>query len=86
MNVEYKVVDNMTTTKTSTISLNTFDDKRFYVSNIKSYPRDENLYPFKRDLVNKICEAGFPIKNASVKLLRRSLDGGKELLIKILKS
>ena len=38
-----KVGDNMTTTKTSKISLNTFDDKRFYVNNIKSYPHDENL-------------------------------------------
>ena len=53
-----KVGDNMTTTKTSKISLNTFDDKRFYVNN-KSYPHDENLYLFKRDLVNKICEAGW---------------------------
>ena len=49
-----KVSDNMTTTKTSKISLNTFDDKRFYVNNIKSYPHDENLYLFERDLVNKI--------------------------------
>ena len=31
-----KVGDNMTTTKTSLISLNTFDDKRFYVNKIKS--------------------------------------------------
>ena len=44
----------MTTTKTSKISLNTFDDKRFYVINIKSYAHDENLYLFKRDLVNKV--------------------------------
>ena len=50
-----KVGDNMTTTKTSKISLNKFDDKRFYVNNIKkSYPLDEHLYLFKRDLVNKI--------------------------------
>ena len=84
-----KVGDNMITTKTGKISLNTFDDKRFYVNNIKSYPYDENLYLFKRDLVNEICEAGWgkaslvtptkakgpsPIKNASVKLLHRSLD------------
>ena len=41
----------MTTTKTSKISLNTFDDKRFYVNNIKSYPHDENLYLIKRDLI-----------------------------------
>ena len=80
-----KVGDNMATTKTSKISLNTFDDKRFYVNNIQSYPLDENLYLFKRDLVNKICEAGSPIKNASVKLLRRSLDGDKDLLINNIK-
>ena len=46
---------------------------------------DENLYLFKRDLVNKIDEPGFPIKNASVKLLRRSLDGDKDLLINNIK-
>ena len=57
-----KVGDNMTTTKTSKISLNTFDDKRFYVNNIKSYPHDENLYLFKRDLINMIREAGSSIK------------------------
>ena len=43
----------MTTTKTSKISLNTFDDKNFYVNSIKSYPHDENPYLFKRDLINK---------------------------------
>ena len=52
-----KVGDNMTKTKTSKISLNTFEDKRFYVNNIKGYPHDENLYLFKRDLVNKIKNA-----------------------------
>ena len=90
-----EVGDNMTTTKTRKISLNTFDDKIFYVNNIKSYPHDENLYLFKRDLINKICKAGWGrtslvtptktkapslIKNASVKLLRRSLGGDKDLL------
>ena len=44
----------MTTTKTSKMSLNSFDDKRFYVNNIKSYPHDQNLYLFKSDLVNKM--------------------------------
>ena len=68
-----KVGDNMTT-KTSKISLNTFDDKRFYVNNIKSYPHDENLYLFKRELIKMI-------QQASVKLLRRSLDGDKDLLV-----
>ena len=76
-----KFGDNMTTTKTSKISLNTFDDRRFDVNNIKSYCHDANLYLFKRDLVNKISEAGSLIKNASVKLLRRSLDGDKDLLV-----
>ena len=52
-----KVGDNMTTTKTSKISLNTFDDKKFYVNNIKSYSHDENLYLFKRDQVNRVCKA-----------------------------
>ena len=49
-----KVVDSMTTTKTSKISLNIFDDKRFYVNNIKSYPHDKEPYLFKRDLLNRI--------------------------------
>ena len=72
-----KVGDNMTTTKTSKISLNTFDDKRFYVNNIRSYPHDENLYLFKRDLINKI-------KNPSLELLIKlglELDINKDSLI-----
>ena len=76
-----KVGDNMTTTKTSKISLNTFDDKRFYVNNIKSYPHDENLYLFKRDLINKI-------KNASLELLIKlglELDINKDSLINNIK-
>ena len=51
-----KIGDSMTTKKTSKISLNRFDDKRFYVNNIKSYPHDKELYLFKRDLLNKIRE------------------------------
>ena len=62
-----KVGDNMTTTKTSKISLNTFDDERFYVNNVKSYPHDENLYLFKRDLIKMIHQA--------------SLDGDKDVLV-----
>ena len=62
-----KVGDNVTTTKTIKISLNTFDDKRFYVNNIKSYPHDENLYLFKRDFKKMIHQA--------------SLDGDKDLLV-----
>ena len=69
-----KFGDNMTRTKTSEISLNTFDDKRFYVNNIKSYPHDENLYLFKRDLVNKI-------NNSTLELLVKiGLDVSKESL------
>ena len=67
-----KVGDNMTTTKTSKISLNIFDDKRFYVNNIKSYP--ENLYLFNRDLVNKICErTSFMASQASLNLNKEQL-------------
>ena len=62
-----KVCDNMATTKTSKISLNIFDDKRFYVNNIKSYPHNENLYLFKRDLIKMIHQA--------------SLHGDKDLLV-----
>ena len=77
-----KVGDNMTTTKTSKISLNTFDDKRFYVNNIKSYPHDENLYLFKIDLIKMIHQASVNEQSSRfTKLLRRSLDGDKDLLV-----
>ena len=46
--------DNVITTKTSKLSLNTFDDKRFYVNNNRSYPQDENQYLIKRNIVNKM--------------------------------
>ena len=46
--------DNMKTTKTSKVILNTFDDKRLYVNNIKSYPHDENLYLYKRGFIKNI--------------------------------
>ena len=77
-----KVGDNMTTTKTSKISLNTFDDKRFYVNNIKSYLHDENLYLFKRDLIKMIHQASVNEQSSRLtKLLGRSLDGDKDLLV-----
>ena len=76
-----KVGDNMTTTKTSKISLNTFDDKRFYVNNIKSYPHGENLYLFKRDLIKMIHKASVKLLNEVVLQIRRSLDGDKDLLV-----
>ena len=58
-----KVGDNMTTTKTSKISLNIFDDKRFYVNKIKSYPHDKELYLFKSDLVKKINTTSTELDN-----------------------
>ena len=76
-----KVGDNMTTTKTSKISLNIFDDKRFYVNNIESYPHDENLYLFKRNLIKKISEASSLINNTPIELLiKLGLDVSKESL------
>ena len=51
-----KVGDNMSTIKTSKRGLNNFDDKKFYVNNIKSYPLDENLYQFKGVFIKKICK------------------------------
>ena len=38
-----KFVDKMSTNKTKKRSPNKFDDKRFYVNNIKSYPHDKRL-------------------------------------------
>ena len=73
-----KVGDSMTTTKTSKISLNTFGEIRFYVNNIKSYPHDEILYLFKRDLTKKIRPAGSLINNTSTELDKKY---NKDLLI-----
>ena len=56
-----KIGYNMTKTKTNKLSLNTFDDKKFYVNKFKSYPHDENLYLFKKDLVNKIHAASLDL-------------------------
>ena len=76
-----KVGVNMTKAKTSKISLNIFDDKRFYVNNIKSYPHDKELNLFKRDLIKKICEAGSLINTTSTELLiKLGLDVSKESL------
>ena len=79
----------MATIKIIKRTLSNFDDKRFYVNNIKSYPLDENMYLFKRDLVNKICErtssvasqAGSQINNTTSELLiKLGLDVSKESL------
>ena len=68
-----KVGGNMTTTKTSKTSLNTFDDKRFYANNIKSYPHDENLYLFKRNLVNEINKGDTMLCHTSLGLHKDQL-------------
>ena len=70
-----KIGDNMITTKTSKISPNTFDDKRFYINNIKSYSHDENLYLHKRDLIKKINT------NPIELLIKLGLVASKESLI-----
>ena len=78
----------MATIKISKRSLSKFDDKRFYVNNIKSFPLDENMYLFKRDLVNKICEqtssvasqAGWGTKAEGPSLINNTT---LELLIKL---
>ena len=51
----------MATIKISKRSLSNFDDKRFYVNNIKSSPLEENMYLFKRDLLNNISQQTSPM-------------------------
>ena len=43
-----QIDDNKSTPITSKISLNTFDDKKFYVNNIKSYSHDEYSKRFNK--------------------------------------
>ena len=66
-----KVGDSMTTTKTSKISLNIFDDKRFYVNNIKSYPYDKELYLFKRGLINRIREQTLSVASQAASPIKK---------------
>ena len=66
-----KVGDNMTTKKQVRL-VYTFDDKRFDVNHIKSYPHDENIYLFKRDRVNKIYRA--PLDLAKNQLVKNILE------------
>ena len=79
----------MATIKTSKRSFSNFDDERFDVNNIRSYPLDENMYLFKRDLVNKICEqtssvasqAGSLINNTTLELLiKLGIDVSKKII------
>ena len=46
----------------------------FYVNNIKSYPHDENLYLFKRDLIKKMNTTPIEL------LIKLGLDVSKESL------
>ena len=64
-----KVGSCMATIKINKRSLSNFDDKRFYVYNIKSYPLDENMYLFKRDLVKKICQRTSSASNRQTSLM-----------------
>ena len=56
----------MSTIKINKRSLSNFDDKRFYVNNIKSYPLDDNMYLFKRYLLNKISQQTSPMANPAL--------------------
>ena len=82
-----KVGDNMTTTKTIKISLNTFDDKRFYVNNITSYPYDENLYLFKRNLINKINAASLDLDRDQLanNILELTINDDRKLIEAVIK-
>ena len=82
-----KVGDNLTTTKTSEISLKKFDDKRFYVNKIKSYPHDENLYLFKRDLINKFYRAPLDLDKDQLtnNILELTINDDRELIKAVIK-
>ena len=69
-----KVGDNMTTTKTSMISQNKFNDKKFYVDNIKSYTHDENIYLFNRDLIKKISVTNLELDLDKNQLVNNTLE------------
>ena len=56
----------MATIRISKRNLSNFDAKRFYVNNIKSYPLDDNMYLFKRDLLNKISQQTSPMANPAL--------------------
>ena len=82
-----KVGDNMTTTKTMKISLNTFDDNRFYVNNIKSYPYDENLYLFKRNLTNRFNAASLDLDKDQLanNILELTINDDRKLIEAVIK-
>ena len=71
----------MTTIKISKRYLNHFDDKRFYVNNIKSYPLDENMCFFKRGLLNKISQQTSSAPNRRTMVNPALINNFKELTI-----
>ena len=79
--------DNLTTRKTSKIGLNTFDDQRLYVNNIKSYPHDEKLYLFNRGLGNKINAALLDIDKDQLAniILELSINDDRTLILAAIK-
>ena len=77
-----KIRKDIVTVNTTKKRLNSFGDKRFHVKNFESYPQDNDLYLFKKDLKK--------INNASIELvLKLGLDkdlGDKNFFIESLKS
>ena len=72
----------MTTIKISKRSLSNFDDKSFYVNNIKKYSLDENMYLFKRDLLNKISQQTSSAPNRRTMVNPALINDIKELTFK----
>ena len=72
----------MTTIKITKRSLSNFDDKRYYVNNVNSYPLDETMYLFKRDLINKISQQTSSAPNRRTMVNPALINNIKELTIK----
>ena len=72
----------MTTIKIIKKNLSNFDDKRFYVNNIKNCPLGENMYLFKRDLLNKINQQTSSAPNRRTMVNPALINNIKELTIK----
>ena len=77
-----KVGSCMTTIKISKRRLSNFHDKKFYVNNVKSYPLDETMYLFKRDLLNKISQQTSSAPNRRTIVNPALINNIKELTIK----
>ena len=79
-----KVSDNIPKSKTSKVSLNTFDVK---VNNIKSHLHNENLYLFKRDLINKINATSLELDKEQLanNILDLSISDDRELIKAVIK-